>query len=221
MAVQFYGQMNTNAQKIILPFYCLGPVTWYTKLLQADEVYFDLDEPFPRQTRRNRYYIATANGESKLIIPLKHPQSKVPFRDIQVSRTEDWQRHHWKTIRSAYGRSPFFEYYADHFAPLYEDKRSPWLFDFNTAMLHTTLRLLKIQQPVLHLTPEITVPAENDLRNWFEFPWQKHPLTPENDRHLHLKPYPQVFDIKHGFMPDLSMLDLLFCMGPQALQVLR
>lgn len=210
--------MDSTPRHILLPFYCLGSVTWYKKLLEAGAVYFDLQEPFPRQTCRNRYYIVAANGVSKLIIPLKHPQSKVPFRDIQVSRTEDWQRHHWKTIRSAYGRSPFFEYYADYFAPMYENTSSPWLHDFNRNMLDTTFRLLHIKQPVHYLEATTSILPENDLRPWFEFPWQKYPLTPQTDRHRTLRPYPQVFDARHGFIPDMSILDALFCLGPQALQ---
>ena len=172
-----------------------GPVQWYQALNKAEICFIDQHETFQKQTLRNRCIIATANGPQALTVPVKHGTSKL-IRDIRISDHGEWRHLHWNALLSAYGHSPFFEYYADDIHPFFE-KRWEFLFDFNLEIMHTMCQLLDIERTP---TPSPS-PGRGD---------NAEPST------LHFKPYYQVFAAKHGFLENLSILDLLFNMGPEA-----
>ncbi len=194
------------------PLY-LAPVPLYAQLYAADSLIVDTGSTFVKQTFRNRAIIATENGTQSLTIPVVHDGSRA-MRDIRISEHGNWRHLHWNAIVSAYRKSPFFEYYADDFAHFYEE-RDGFLLDFNMR-LHTTLcNLLGIERPVSFTPEEAAGKDILDIRAIAE------PKAIDTIENYAAQPYYQVFATRHGFIKDLSIVDLLFNMGPEALIVLR
>ncbi|MBR6885729.1 MAG: WbqC family protein [Prevotella sp.] len=130
-----------------------GPVQWYQKLNRFDTIYIERCENFVKQTYRNRCVIATTNGLQTLSIPVEHTQEKGEdssrlITDIRISNHGNWRHLHWNALMSAYGDSPFFDYYVDDLKPFFEDR---WenLFDFNMAITHKMCELLDIHPNIL------------------------------------------------------------------------
>jgi hypothetical protein len=192
----------------------LGPVQYYCKLFSFDSVMMEANENYLKQTYRNRCMIATANGIESISIPIEHPKTdKILTKDIRISDHGNWRHNHWHALVSAYGMSPFFEYYADDFAPFYTQKYQ-FLFDFNEQLRLTICELLDIQ-PDINYTTEYLPTVSNDFRTAIR------PRQPIADNSFSPHPYYQVFKEKHGFLPNLSIVDLLFNMGPEAVIVLK
>lgn len=172
----------------------------------------EVHENFIKQTNRNRYHICGPGGIQSLFIPIvhqhKHPQK---LRDVKISYSIPWQRNHWRTITSAYSRSAFFEYYADDLQYLFF-KNHVFLYDFNEVILHWILTNLKIEITTEETTDYIKKydALIMDYRHLSNF------KNTETSSLLSVKKYPQVFEYKNGFIKNLSILDLIFCLGPQA-----
>ena len=188
----------------------LAPVRYYSKLVAFDEVRIELHEFYPKQTYRNRCYIAAANGIQTLTVPIEKPDTpKCLTRDIRISDHGNWRHLHWQSLVSAYHKSPFFEYYADDFLPFYQ-KQFKFLYDFNQALQAKVCELIDIQ-PAISYTESYNPAVNNDFRT---------SITPRylpTDTLFSPLPYYQVFREKHGFIPNLSIVDLLFNMGPESL----
>ena len=198
---------------MLLPTAYLAPIPYYRLLLRAADVHIEAWEHYPKQTLRNRCLIATSGGVQALTVPVARPGNpKAPTRDIRISDHGRWRHLHWQALVSAYGMSPFFEYYADDFAPFYE-RRYEFLLDYNMALQSLVCGLLDIS-PTVGLTEEYVPPMSvaDDLREAFtpRVPRPVHPDLPPP------RPYYQVFGRKHGFLPDLSIVDLLFNMGNES-----
>ena len=188
----------------------LAPVQYYSKLASFDEIHIETAENYPKQTYRNRCLIASANGIQSLTVPVEKPEAlKTPTRDIRISGHGNWRRLHWNALVSAYNMSPFFEYYADDLRPFYE-KENKYLIDYNDGLQATICNLLDIHPRIIHTTV-YELHRLNDFRNVID---PRHPL-PDND--FTPRPYYQVFRDKHGFIPNLSIVDLLFNMGPESI----
>jgi hypothetical protein len=127
----------------ILPLTVLGPVQWYSKLLLHDDISIDLAEHYVKQTWRNRMRIDGANGSQDLSIPVHLPMHKTPMAEVRIDRHTHWQQQHWRAIVSAYGKSPYFEFYADYFEPIYSKPHPDLLIDFSLPLLDLSLKLLK------------------------------------------------------------------------------
>jgi hypothetical protein len=190
----------------------MGPVHYYSKLATGVSCLIEQDEHYRKQTYRNRAVIYDANGALKLIIPLKKHPEKTAFRNIQLSYDAPWQDLHWKSLESAYRSSPFFEYYEHDFADFYTGKKYTFLIDFNLAIHEVILRLLKLQ-PAVSLSNEYKKVYDNAL-DFRDLISPKYDVLSDPD--FRIKPYPQVFEPKHGFLPNLSIVDLLFNEGPQS-----
>ncbi len=195
-----------------------APVSYYASLIRYDRVVIEQWCNYVKQTYRNRCHIAGANGVMPLSVPIVKPDTlKCPTKDIRISDHGEWRHLHWNAIASAYGSSPFFEYYQDDLAPFFE-KRYEFLFDFNEEIRRTLCELIGID-PAVEYSEEYAhpTPEENDLREAI------HPKKPiaETLPSLQLKPYYQVFAEKHGFQPDLSIIDLLMNMGPESILILK
>ena len=172
------------------------------------------EENYIKQTYRNRCVLAAANGPLTLSVPIVKPDElKCPTKDIRISDHGNWRHLHWNALVSAYNMSPFFEYYADDFAPFYE-RRFTFLFDFNEALRQLICGLIDLQ-PQVHYTDSYQPVVNHDFRESIR------PRRPEPDVAFHPVPYYQVFQEKFGFLPNLSIVDLLFNMGPESLLVLR
>ena len=194
-----------------------GPVQWYQKLYRHDHCLIEQYDHFQKQTYRNRCRIATANGSQVLTVPVERTEGKCLMRDVRISDHGAWRHLHWNALQSAYGESPFFDYYADDLYSFFEKEREN-LFDFNLDIIHTMCELLDIH-PVIRLT-ERYVPESllfNSRLSIIDYRDSIRPKHPLPDTDFIPRPYYQVYQQKHGFLPNLSILDLLFNMGNEAI----
>ena len=201
------------ANGAVLPMFYLPPVDYFTKLIaHKPDVIFEQQEHFPKQTYRNRANVYSPDGVLSLVVPvIKGSKNHTKVKDVKISYDFRWQRAHWMGLQACYRRSAYFEYYEDDFAPFYE-KQPVFLFDYNRELLELLLRLLKIK---LELRFTDTYEAEYanvaDLRSSFNAKTQAA---------VQQKPYFQVFEERQGFLQNLSIADLLFNQGPQAINYL-
>lgn len=202
---------------ILLSTAYFAPIQYFSKLASFPEIYIEQHENFIKQTYRNRTVILGANGPISLIVPVvKGRQQKINIKDLRIAFDEDWQRNHWRTIFSAYNSSPFFEYYADEIQSFFL-KKYKFLFEFN---LKITEKLIEILE--LNTTLKLTDDFENIPESCLNFRERISPKTHriDEDQSFQTQPYTQVFSEKFGFVPGLSVLDLLFNEGPSAHSIL-
>ena len=196
------------------PLY-LAPVPLYVHLYAADRFVIDDVSPFVKQTYRSRAAIASESGAQQLTIPVVHDGGRVAMRDVRISEHGNWRHQHWNAIVSAYSKSPFFEYYADDFAHFYEEKDG-FLMDFNLRLHGVVSELLGLERGVEFLSArDVDAVAVSDLRNIAE------PKVLASMQGVSELPYYQVFAQRNGFIPSLSIVDLLFNTGPEGLLLLR
>jgi len=207
-----------QAPGILLSTAFFAPVRYFSKLTAYDEVYIEQHENFIKQTYRNRAVILAANGPVSLIVPVeKGREQKIRIKDLKISYDEQWQRTHWRTIFSAYNSSPFFEYYADDIEPFFR-KKVNFLFDLNIQITTTIAELIDIDLEIKLTDDFEKIPDEYlNLREKIGPKSHKNANDPQFSAH----PYTQVFGEKFGFVPDLSILDLLFNEGPSAAMILN
>ena len=188
-----------------------GPIQWYQKLYRYDQTLIEKYDSYQKQTYRNRCVIATANGLQALTVPVEHNAIK----DLRISDHNQWRRVHWNALQSAYSESPFFDYYADDIRPFFE-KKYEFLIDFNEAIRQTICELLDIHPKVEHTTSfhSPLTPHPSPLTDFRDVINAKHPQA---DADFQPRRYWQVFEGKHGFQANLSILDLLFNMGNEAI----
>ena len=197
--------------KALLSTTYFGPVQWYQKLYRCEEVEIEQWESFQKQTYRNRCLIATTQGIQALTVPVERGSSQL-IKDIRISDHGNWRHLHWNALVSAYGESPFFEYYQDDIRPFFE-KRWEFLFDFNEEIRMKMCELVDIQ-PKASYSLEFREVLHSPLKDFREGIRPKHPME---DPEFKPRTYYQVYQQKHGFLPNLSVLDLLFNMGPEGI----
>lgn len=205
-----------------------GPVQWYQKLYRYDHCLIEQYDSYQKQTYRNRCVIATANGLQALTVPVEHNAncqlsnrqlSTVNCqltKDLRISDHNQWRKVHWNALQSAYSESPFFEYYVDDIRPFFEHKYD-FLIDFNEAIRQKICELIDIH-PHVEYTTEYVKPTANSQQPiaFSDFREVIHAKHPQPDADFEAKPHWQVFQHRYGFQPNLSILDLLFCMGPES-----
>ena len=197
----------------------LAPVEYYTKLLAYDKVFIEQHDHYMKQTYSNRCTIAAPDGELALSIPTVKPDTLIcPMRDIRISDHGNWRHLHWNAIESAYNHTPFFEYFKDDSRPFYE-KKYEFLADFNEELCRLICSLIDIQ-PDMERTSEYRTEFTLDETDFRESIHPKKDFTLE-DTAFSPQPYYQVFQERLGFLPNLSIIDLLFNMGPESLLVLQ
>ncbi len=199
--------------KALLTTTYFGPVQWYQKLYRYKAVSIEQYDHFVKQTYRNRCVIPTTNGEQALSIPVERfEQAKCPIRDVRISDHGNWRHIHWNALQSAYGESPFFEYYEDDIRPFFE-KKWDFLFDFNYEITQKMCELIDISPTITFTDAYVSEPADDviDLREVIR---PKHPMS---DPNFIPQPYYQVYQQKHGFKANMSILDLLFNEGNEAI----
>lgn len=198
-------------QNILLPVFYMPPVSWFSVFLDAEnEAIFEQFENFPKQTYRNRANIYGANGKLSLIIPINH-KGKREFKDIEISYREDWRTLHWKSIKTAYQSSPYFEYYEDKFKKIF-DLKEKFLLDFNLKGIEIIQQILKTEKAQSLNKEYIKNPEEINYRERF---------SAKNPSEFEMAEYYQTFSDKYGFLEDLSVLDLICNKGPESLTYIK
>lgn len=203
------------AQQTVLLTSCyLAPLSYYALLMKAGSAVIGTGDSYRKQSYRNRCHIAGANGMISLSIPVEKPtRENASMRDIRIADHGNWQHLHWNAILSAYRSTPFFQYYEDAFRPCYE-KRFSFLHDFNEELRQLICRLIGIETAVTFTDNHIADPPPGacDFREL---------IHPKRSAPFQTPPYYQVFAGKLGFIPDLSIIDLLFNMGNESRLILR
>jgi hypothetical protein len=189
----------------------LAPVEYYSEIAKADSVFIESYDYYSKQTYRNRCLIAAANGPMALSIPVEKAGSeKMLIRDVRISKHNDWQLNHWRSIESAYNSTPFFEYYKDDLFPFYE-KEWNYLIDFNLEIQSKILELLNLET-IIQLTGEYKNTLDDSVLDLREV---IHPK--KETQSVGYNTYYQVFEQRFGFQPNLSIIDLLFNMGNESI----
>jgi hypothetical protein len=207
--------MQPDSSTVYLSTAYLAPVGYYMQMLTFPQTVIEKHCNYVKQTYRNRCIIASANGLQILSIPIEKPGTIKCFtKDIRIAEHGNWRHLHWTAIKSAYNSTPFFEYYEDDFIRFYERSHN-FLFDFNESLRIIITSLLDIEPQVAYSSEYKTdfLPNEIDYREAIHP--KKIPVINS------FKPYYQVFESRFGFQPDLSIIDLLFNMGPESILFLQ
>ncbi|MDE7074577.1 MAG: WbqC family protein [Odoribacter sp.] len=200
-------------ENLLLNTAYFAPIPYFTAINRAQRRFIEQFENFGKQSYRNRCEIMTANGVISLPVPVAKANSKTLVKDLRIIYDTPWQKLHFRSIESAYKNSPYYDYYIDDLMPFFE-KKETYLLDLNNAILEIMLGLLKINRP-FQMTddyiPENT-PGYTDLRNTIH----PKPSRRKPGGDFPVQPYRQTFADRFPFTPALSILDLLFCCGPEA-----
>ena len=186
-------------------------ISHFAAMLQADSITFEVDDNFQKQTNRNRMYIYSANGIQLLNIPVKHTKDvHQKYKDVRLETAFDWQKQHFKSLEAAYRTSPYFEYFEDDIRPVFE-KPHTFLMDLNFQIHEIISDCLGISLPYTKTEEYFKETSQTDLR---------YLANGKKDENV-FDSYTQVFDDKHGFLNNLSILDLLFNEGRHAVTYLK
>jgi hypothetical protein len=196
---------------LIQPTY-FPSISHYVAMAQSDSITFELEDNFQKQTNRNRMYIYSPNGLQMLNIPIKHSkEAHQRTKDVRIEYDFNWQKQHFKSLDAAYRSSPFFEYFEDDFRTLFE-KKYEFLLDLNFKAMEILSKCLGIP-----LSYNQTIEYFSEPKEHVDF---RHLVNGKKDT-ASFSPYTQVFDDKHGFINNLSILDLLFNEGRSAKSYLQ
>jgi hypothetical protein len=203
---------------LILPVFYLGNIQYWSKLVHYKNVIFNDVENYPKGSFRNRCHIVSSQGLLRLSIPLvggKHAGQK--YIQVKIDQQENWQKKHWQSLCSCYGSAPFFHHYADKLQVLY-NRPFTYLWEWNLNITKMILSMLNTEpHGIRYLSDgELSEPVL-DLSQFFS----PKPRFNSSDNAWISIEYPQVFESTLGFLPNTSILDLIFCQGPYALNVLR
>lgn len=195
----------------LFPIFYLPPISWFAEFLDENcDAVFEQFENFPKQTYRNRCNIYGANGKLSLIIPIHHNGKRV-MKDMEISYSENWQKLHWKSIKTAYQSSPYFEYYEDKLKSIFDFETNS-LVDFNLNALKVVQNILKTEKEFSLSSEYIKNPESEDFREKF---------SAKSESGYHFEEYYQTFSDKYGFIENLSILDLICNLGPETLTYLK
>lgn len=202
--------------KVVLGSAYWPNIHYFFYILNAQYIQIDLHEHYQKQTFRNRTSILSANGKLDLTIPVKKWVDKATVKSIEISYAEDWQKQHWRSITSAYKNSPYFDFLEDELRSFYESEYT-YLHEYNAEQLKWIVKAFRLKKEIVYSQEYININDEIDLREAI------HPKKEVNNntvKELLNKPYYQTFSDKMGFVPDLSVLDLIFNEGIRSYEYL-
>ncbi len=192
---------------ILLPTAYMGNIEYFKLIARYPEITIEIYEHYIKQSYRNRASIYGANGKLDLIVPVvKGKSQRKLVKDTQIANSDNWQKIHWRSIESAYRTSPYFEFYESEFMVFFQ-KRYHWLLDLNNELTKFILDKINLNVRINYTTAYITDTVFLDYRQSFD---------PRQESIFNGVPYNQVFQNKHGFLSNLSVIDLLFNLGPEA-----
>ncbi len=206
---------NIDTKTILIDLQYLPCINFFSTILNFDEIRLESHEHYVKQSYRNRCYILGANKTEMLIVPVLDGNSKIAVKDIKIDYQQRWPEIHWRTIKAAYGKSPFFEFFGDYFQHTLQ-KRPHFLWDLNFELLTICLKLLKINKTIsltenYQKEQDISIFDARDL------------INPKKDAKSGILHQPVAYQQNFGneFVPNLSIIDLLFCRGNQSLGILK
>ena len=218
--------MNSNNSLIIEAQY-FPPIEYFKQFVQFPHIVIEAHENYQKGSYRNRCHIANSTGVQVLSVPLrKGKNANQPIREVAIAYDMDWQKQHWQSIRTAYGSAPFWEHYAPQLEPFFL-KKWDYLFDLNIAILETFLKILKLKNTVnvsfstdyeINFTIKEIIDTPSGVRQ--DGVDLRNKILP-NKSDFQGEKYAQLFQERTGFLPNLSILDLIFCTGPQAMTVIK
>ncbi len=200
--------------KVISSFIPFPNLYWWSVVMEAGKVIFDAAEHFEKMTYRNKYYIAGANGVIQLSIPLAGGRNqRSAMKDMSIADIEQWQTQHWRGIEASYRRTPYYEHYAPELELLFK-KEYTKLADFNQDSIDFLKKQLglRYEEEIAGQYKAKYEEATIDMRKGF-----KPGIEQKDSGSLYYQP----FEERGGFKPNLSMLDLLMCEGPNAVNVIK
>ncbi|MEX1382044.1 WbqC family protein [Lutibacter sp.] len=196
---------------LLQPTY-FSPIIQYVAISKSDTICFEVEDNFQKQTYRNRCYIYTADGKHLLNVPIQRDKGiKQKTKDVKIDYKDDWNKLHLKTLITAYNSSPFFEFYIDDLLPVF-DKKHTFLLDLNLLCHQLIMDALQL---------EITTTKTNEFLKETSLKDYRNLAVAKGAPQYSLDRYIQVFEQNHGFIPNLSILDLLFMEGPNVLNYLE
>ena len=199
--------------KLIHPSYFPNILTF--SYIMHHPICWEVNDNYQKQTFRNRTYISNDRGKHILSIPIIHvgrANGRQKYKDVLIDNSYPWQRQHWRTLETAYRTSPFFEFYEDDIKPLYHQTYES-LLDFNIKTIETIFECLQLEMPKEKTLAYKTTPEDKDDFRFL--------ISAKYTPQLNIEPYTQVFRDRHGFTPNLSILDLLFNLGPNSIAYLN
>jgi hypothetical protein len=198
--------------KILVSTAYLPPVEYFSLVSHADEVLVELEENYPKQSYRNRCYILSAHGPQILSVPVYlGSQHKTPLKEIRIDYSKRWQQVHLRAITSSYNSSPYFQFYFEDIEKIIS-RRTEFLIDLNMDLTESVLKMLKLNIKLTHTTEfEPIGEAAHDFR---------YKISTKEKTHFAGKEYIQVFNPVNHFVHGLSIIDLIFNMGPEAINYL-
>lgn len=200
---------------VLIEAHYLPSISYFSSLQKSNTIILERHENFVKQSYRNRCYINTSQGRGVLTVPLTEKHGKVLITDIRIDHTQKWLNNHWRAIQTAYGNAPFFEHYSDGLHEVLF-KKFIFLYDLNYNLLSLCLKWLHWNKEIIESSAYEVIPAAGaiDLRNSINAK-----ISLESDKYYIQVPYNQVFG--NMFVENLSLVDLIFCTGPQANQFIR
>lgn len=200
---------------ILIELHYLPSLEFFCALIGREHLILETQEHYEKQSYRSRCYINTDKGIQLLTVPVSKPTGKIPSKDVRIDHQTNWQNIHWRTIRSAYAKAPFFEHYSESLKKIiYQDQE--FLLDLNKNLLSFCLKSLK-----LNFSISESVSYEKEVSNEIlDLRSAINAKNKGNDSSIYQsKDYYQVFG--NAFVSNLSLIDLLFCAGPDSLRILK
>lgn len=201
-------------QTLLIEPHYLGSIEYFVLITRFENIVLEVASHFTKQSYKNRAEILSANGKLSLTIPVKYG-NRTPIREVKIDHSHSWFREHWGAFYSAYGKAPFFEFFADEYRSLWE-KKHDFLLDLNVEMMSLCLHLLQYDRSF-----QVTKNYQKDTNHRFYDARERiHPKKPFEERKIYLPfPYTQIFG--SNFVPNLSIVDLIMCEGNRAGEVLK
>jgi hypothetical protein len=204
----------------LLTLHYFPNIQFFSKLSCYPRVLIEQQENYLKRSYRNRCHLASPKGILRMSVPLeKGKNQQMPIRQVRISFAQAWNLNHWRSIQSLYGKAPFFSEYGPVFEGILSNPPDR-LFDLNLQILNTLLECLNLS-PQIDLTDEYYTELPEEIVDYREIIRPQPASATPKDPYFHPYPYAQIFQEITGFLPNLSILDLLFCMGPEAKLILK